>query len=261
VLKKIKSSVWKTFTFLDAKIKFPNLKSGEIGIQAGFDMDRIATTDLLTMDKREKPDGMILGIEADPRNIKRAKEYVKENQLNIELVLGGLFSEEGEVELLLGESKSSNQLTSIPIDETDYFTGELVTVPMKTLDTIVEELKIDIDKIGHISLTINGAEYFSLLGMTRILEESKNLNLTIVAGRHNESAYFDADGVADYIKIIELLEPYGFTIKFKRIHQLFWWGFVVKALLNRKWIYGQKNYGVVFAAKGNKELKWYQSFS
>jgi FkbM family methyltransferase len=259
MLRYFRTRIWKIFTHYDAIVKFPNLRRGEIGIQAGFDMDNLATTDLLSMYKRVKPEGMVVGIEADPRNIELGKEYIETNKLNIKPVFCGLFSDEGEVELVLGEKKGWNQLNNIPIDDTVSFTGDAFKVPMNTLDNIIEENNIDIKRIGHINLTINGAEYFSLLGMKKILTESDNLNLTVVAGRYDDSGY--VDGIPDYVKIIELLRQYGFSTKFKRIHELFWWGFIVKTILNRKWIYGKKNYGVVFASKGNKKHKWYQSFS
>ena len=120
-------------------------------------------------------------------------------------------------------------------------------------------MNIDFQKISHINLTINGAEYETLLGMNNILSEIKNLSLTIIAGRYDESGAIN--GKQDFEMILPLLHSYGFSTKFKRIHQLFWWGFVVKLFLNRKWIYNQRNFGVIMACKGNHQLKWYQSFS
>ena len=95
--------------------------------------------------------------------------------------------------------------------------------------------------------------------MKELLSSAKNLSLTIVAGRYDETGTIE--GEPDYVKIMRLLNEYGFTCTFKRMHQLFWWGFVVKLLLNRKWVFGKKNYGIIMAGKGTKKLKWYQSFS
>ena len=255
----LKQLIWKTFVKIDTTLKFPNLKEGETGIQLGFDMNAPVTTDLLLMYKRVKPSGMVLAVDADPDNIQKAKKLIAKNNLNIKVLHRAIYSEKGKVELLLGESASWNQLNNIPIDTTVKFTPVRVEVPMDTLDNIVKDMNIDIRKIGHINMTINGAEYFGLKGMHNILTQAENLNLTIVAGRYDESGMIN--GRPDHEMILELLKGYGFKTSFKRIHQLLWWGFFVKTLLNRNWIYGKQNYGIIFAAKGNKKLKWYQSFS
>ncbi|NOQ26136.1 MAG: FkbM family methyltransferase [Bacteroidales bacterium] len=259
MIKYIKQLVWKLFAKIDSIIKFPNLKKGEIGIQLGFDMKAPVTTDLLSIYKRIKPNGFVIGIDPDPQNIRVAQEIINKEKLNIKLIQKAIYSEKGECELLLGESASWNQLNNIPIDSTVQFTEEKIMVEMDTLDSIVNKLKLDINKIGHINFTINGAEYEALKGMHKILSEVKNINLTVVAGRYDESGTIN--NRPDFEVIIELLHKYGFTTKFKRIHQLVWWGFFVKTILNRKWIYGKNNYGIIMAAKGNKKHKWYQSYS
>lgn len=259
MFKFIKQSIWGVFVRIDSVLKFPNLKKGEIGIQLGFDMNAPITTDLFSMYKRVVPKGQVVGIDPDPGNIQIAQNKIDKEKLNIKLVQKAVYSEKGECELLIGESASWNQINNIPIDSTVLFTDEKIMVGMESLDNIVNELGIDIAKIGHINLTINGAEFGALKGMHQILSESKNINLTIVAGRYDESGTID--NRADYEIITEHLHKYGFTTKFKRIHQLFWWGFITKTVLNRKWIFGKKNYGVIMAAKGCKKITWYQSFS
>ncbi|MDA3953855.1 MAG: FkbM family methyltransferase [Bacteroidales bacterium] len=259
MLKYIKKIVWKVFVEIDTLLKFPNLKKGEIGIQLGFDIKAPVTTDLFSIYKRVKPNGLVVGVDPDPRNIQLAQVLIDKKNLNIKLIQKAIYSEKGECELLLGESASWNQLSNIPIDSTVKFTDETITVEMDSLDNIVKVLNIDINKIGHINFTINGAEFEALKGMHKILSEVKYINLTIVAGRYDESGTID--NRPDFEVIIEHLHKYGFTTKFKRIHQLLWWGFFVKTILNRKWIYGKKNYGVIMATKGNKKHKWYQSYS
>lgn len=259
MIRLLKQFIWKTFVQIDSVLKFPNLRNGEIGIQLGFDMKAFVTSDLFTMYRRIKPKGKIIGIDPDPRNINAAQKIIDKEKLNIRLIQKAIFSEKGECELLIGESASWNQLNNIPIDSTVRFTDEKIIVEMDSLDNIVNELNINIDKIGHINFTINGTEYEALKGMHKILSVAKDINLTIIAGRYDESGTID--NRPDFKVIIEYLHKYGFTTKFRRMHQLIWWGFVVKTLFNRKWIYGKNNYGVIMAAKGNKKIKWYQSFS
>ena len=80
-----------------------------------------------------------------------------------------------------------------------------------------------------------------------------------MAGRYDDSGTIN--GQPDFKVIKQLLQQYGFTTRFRRIHKLIWWGFIVNTLMKRKWIYGKKNYGIIMAAKGNKSIPWYQSFS
>lgn len=259
MIKFIQNIVWKCFIWFDEKLKFPNLKKGGIGIQVGFDMAAPLTSDLFLMYNRVKPRGLVIGIDPDPRNLKVAQHIIHNKNLNIDLIQKAVFSTKGKCELLLGESTSWNQLNNIPVDSTGSYTSDREVVEMDTLDNIVLEKDIDIYKIGHINLTINGSEYEALKGMHEILSKTTDLNLTIIAGRYDESGVID--GRPDYKVITKYLDQYGFKYKFKRIHQFFWWGFVAKTLLNRKWIYGKKNYGVIMAVKGEKKIKWYQSYS
>ncbi len=259
VIRSLKNTFWKLFIAVDANLKFPNLKNGETAIQLGFDMSAPITSDLFLITKRVGSIGKVIGIDPDPTNHKIAKEIIDKEKLNIQLIQKGTYSKKDITSFLIGEMSSWNQLKEVPKDSTVSFTGNEINVEIDTLDNIIETYKIDSLLISHINMTINGAEYASLLGMPKILSSSQNLSLTITAGRYDESGTID--GKPDYELIIPLLKSYNFDVKFKRIHQLFWWGFVVKFLIGRKWIFNQPNYGVIMASKGTKKNKWYQSFS
>ena len=250
---------WKLFTTIDAHLKFPHLKKGELGIQVGFDMAYPVTSDLFTMYKKVAPTGKVIGIDPDPDNHLIAQKIINNKNYSIQLIQKGTFNKKDDASLLIGTKSSWNQLNSIPKDSTVDFTEKEIKVEVDKLDNIIQEIGIDINKISHINLTINGAEYYTLLGMKKILSEAENLSLTIIAGRHDESGTIE--GKKDDELILSLLKTYGFEAKFKRINELFWWGFIVKTLVNRKWIYHQPNFGVIMATKGDKKLKWYQSFS
>lgn len=260
MIKAIKKSIWQIFKSIDSVLKFPNLKSGEIGIQLGFDMDAPITSDLFSMHRRVSPNGLVIGIDPDLSNLSKANEIIEKQNLNIELIHKAIFSLKGEVEMAFGEKPGWNQLKNIPLDSTVKYNDKSAIVPMDTLDNILAENDINPKKVAHVNITINGSEYYALQGMKNLLLKAKNINLTIVAGRYDESGYID--GVEDYKMITELLEKYGFNIRFKRINELFWWGFITKLCLNQTWVYGKKNYGIIMASKGKKKkLKWYQSFS
>jgi FkbM family methyltransferase len=255
----LKRLIWNSFVKIDSILKYPNLKKGDIGIQLGFDMNAPVTTDIFSMYNRVKSSGIVLAIDANPDNILRAEKVIKEKKLNIQLIHKAVSFEKGRVQLMQGENPSWNQLNNIPLDSSVKFLNTRLEVGMDSLDNIIKELNIDIQKIRHINLTINGSEYNALLGMTNILALSPDLAVTVVAGRYDETGTIN--GRPDNEVISELLHQYGFKTRFKRIHQLFWWGFIAKTLLNRKWIYGKKNYGVIMAVKGHKGIPRYQSFS
>jgi FkbM family methyltransferase len=259
VIRVLKNIFWKGFTSIDAQLKFPNLKKGEIGIQLGFDMTAPITSDLFSLHKKAAPNGLVIGIDPDPFNHQIAQPIINKNKYNIQLIQKGTYSKKDTTKFLVGEKSSWNQLKDVPKDSTVNFTDREIEVEIDKLDTIIGNLNFDFQKISHINLTINGAEYDTLLGMEKMLSEIENLSLTIIAGRYDESGTIN--GKKDYEMILPLLHSYGFTTQFKRIHQLFWWGFVVKFCLNRKWFFNQPNFGVIIACKGKHRVKWYQSFS
>ena len=259
MLRVIKNIFWKAFIAVDAKLKFPALKRGETAIQAGFDMSAPLTSDLFLLCRKTGSTGHVIGIEPDTRNISAANILVQKNKLPVQFIHKALFDKQGKMSLLLGEKASWNQLSNVPIDTGVPLTNESIEIEMDTLDHILEQNNIAIPTIGHINLTINGAEYGALKGMHRLLSEATNIGITIVAGRYDASGTID--GKPDQEVLIALLKGYGFNVTFRRMHQLFWWGFMVNTVLKRKWIYGKKNYGIIMAAKGNKQVRWYQSFS
>lgn len=259
-MKKLKLIFFQLFSYIDQLIKFPQLKKGQIGIQIGFDMNSAITSDLFEMSRKVGRKGLVLGIDPDEWNHEMAKAIIaKKNYGNIQLIQCGTFSEITKATFLFGKKSSWNQLGNIPIDETVDFSGREIEIQLDTLDNIINENNIDIDNVGHVNITNNGAEYYTLLGFEKNLRSATNLSLTIVAGRYDSSGKIN--GQADYIVIIEYLKSLGYKTKFKRIHQLLWWGFFVKLLINRKWIYNKNNYGVIFASKGKNRIPFYQSFS
>lgn len=255
----MKKLFWKIFIAIDRRLKFPMLNKGEIGLQLGFDMSAPVTSDLFLMANRVGTTGKVIGIDPDPANLVIAQKIIEQQHLPIQLINKAVYSEAGSMQLVLGEQASWNQLNNIALDETVSLSNNIITVAMDTLDHILHEQSLPIEQIGHVNITINGAEYGALLGMRNLLAHSTHLCITVIAGRYDSSGTIN--GVRDHKLIKQLLLDYGFKVKFRRIHKLFWWGFIVNTLIKRKWIYGKENYGVIMAAKGNKTIPWYQSFS
>jgi FkbM family methyltransferase len=255
----IKHIIFGVFVCIDRRLKFPNLKRGETAIQIGFDMSAPVTTDLFMMHQCVAPGGLVLGIDPMPSNHELAQQVINRKKMNIWLYRYATYSKPDTTTLLVAAKPSWNQLNNIPPDSSVDFCRPSVKVNMETVDHIIEKAGINSADISHINITNNGAEYATLLGMEKFLQDCKNLMITVVCGRYDETGTID--GRPDHELITELLARYGFKTKFRRIHQLFWWGFCTKLVLNRKWIYGKKNYGVLFAGKGEKKIRWWQSFS
>jgi len=259
-MRKIKDLFFHVFSIIDQYLKFPSLKRGETGIQIGFDMTSPITSDLFEMSRKVGKGGSVFGIDPDPWNHTVANDIISNRGIsNLNLLIAGTYSKKTKANFLFGERASWNQTDNIPIDETVKFSGEEVEVQLETLDDLLDQNGIDIKQVGHVNITNNGAEYHTLLGFERSLLKADDIALTIVAGRYDASGTID--GKPDYVVIQEYLNSLGFRTTFKRIHQLFWWGFCVRLLINRTWIYNKKNYGIVFAAKGNIKIPFYQSFS
>ncbi|NQT78548.1 MAG: FkbM family methyltransferase [Bacteroidetes bacterium] len=248
------------FNKIDGALKFPNLRKGEVGIQVGFDLSsKKLITDVLKMHYRVKNSGMVIAIDPDPYNHRMLESVIEERKLNIQLVQKATFSDQTTGKLTLGTRASYNKIDSIQTNSSPIYTDEKIEVELDTLDNIVRDLKLDYSKIAHISITNNGAEYETIKGMEEIINHCNNLNLTIASGRTTKMG--EKNGKRDYELILEFLSERGFKCKFFRINESFWWGVVNYLIIKRKWIFGKKRYGVIMASKGNRNLKFYQTFS
>ncbi len=255
----LKFLFFKIFNFITRNIKFPNLKKGEIGIQLGFDMSAPVTSDLFLMCKKATEKGLVIGVDPAIENHISAQKIIEKNNYSAKLVQKATFSEKGKTKIYKAKKAAWNQIENVQLSNKDLFTGESEIIETDLLDNIVNELDINIENIGHINITVNGAEYDTLLGMQNILSKSNNLNISVIAGRYTSTGTIN--GKPDYVAITDLLTSYGFKVIFKRINQLVFWGFFTKLLINRKWVYNKKNYGVIMAGKGTKKTKWFQSFN
>ncbi|SNT24273.1 methyltransferase, FkbM family [Ekhidna lutea] len=243
---------------IEGILRFPNLKSGEIGIQVGFDLSqKNLTSDLFRMSSRVSPTGMVIAIDPDPANHERLKEVMERKKLNFTLIQKATYSKKTSNKLILGTRSSYNKLDIVQSDSSPSYTNDSIEVEMDTLDNMVEALNIDYSLIKHICITNNGAEYETLLGMETIFEKCENLNLTIASGRTSKMG--EINGRRDHIVISEFLANKGFTSKLIRLNKSFWSGFVIHLIAKRKWVFNKKRFGFIIAARGDRKLKFYQS--
>jgi FkbM family methyltransferase len=251
----------KIHNFIDERLKFPNLKKGEVGIQIGFDLSSPnLTSDVWLMCNRVGKQGKVIGIDPDPANHEKIREIMNKYDAPVELALKATYSKTGKTKMVMAKRASWNKLDVIESEHSPNFTQELIDVNLDTVDNIIRDLNVNINSISHVNITNNGAEYDTLVGMKEILSKAKNISLTVIAGREGKMGVID--GKRDVDIISDFLKRYGFKFKYVKISQLFWWGFVHNLLLKRRCVYGKRNhYGVIMAHKGSKKTRVYQSFS
>ena len=247
--------------YIDRKLKFPNVKKGDTVIQIGFDMSsQNLTSDLFILREAVGKKGIVIGIDPDPLNHERVKKILNtKGWTNIQLVEKATWSEKKIIDMIVANRASHNILSNIDTDNIKNFTEKKIKVQCDSIDNIIQDLKLDINKISHINITNNGAEYSTLLGMENLLNQAKNISLTVIAGRTGSLGIIE--GKEDYILISDLLKSKKFTTKFYRLSELIWSVFFHYLLLKHKWYFGKKIMGVVFAVKGNKKIPFYQSYS
>lgn len=251
------SIVIKTLVKIEAALKFPNLKKGEIGIQIGFDLSsKNLTSDVFRMNSRNQNLGKIIAIDPDPFNHSKLQKIVDQKKLNIQLIQRATYSKKTTEKLILGTRSSYNKIEIVQGEKNSGHTDKNIEVEIDTLDNIIKDLGIDYSKIRHICITNNGAEYHTLLGMDVIFEKCKNLNLTIASGRPNKMG--EINGQRDHKIIMEFLKGKGFKSTLVRNSRSFWRGFVISLLVKRKWIFHKKTFGLIMSARGERKLKFYQ---
>ena len=157
----------KSLNSIDAFLKFPNLRKGEIGIQIGFDLSsKNLTTDVIKMTKRTTRSGKVIAIDPDPLNHSYLNEIIQKKSLNVECVPKGTFFEKTDEKLTLGVRSSYNVVSKLKAFNSPSYTDKTIEVELDTLDNIIQDLGItDYSKIRHINITNNGAEYQTLLGI------------------------------------------------------------------------------------------------
>lgn len=250
----------KTINWTDALLKFPNLRKGEIGIQVGFDLSsKNLTTDVMKMTCRTKKTGQVIAIDPDPFNHESIRPIIERKGLNVKLVQKATYSKQTTDKLIIGTRASHNKINRVEDDNSPAYTERNIEVNLDTLDNIVEELRLDYSKIRHINITNNGAEFETLLGMENILKKCNNINLTIASGRQNKMG--EINNKRDYEVIMAFLNERGFKCKMLRINQSFWWGVVNNLLFKRRWIFNKTRFGIIMASRGDRKIKFYQSFS
>jgi len=208
------------------------LRPGDTAIQAGVSTDTpwSQAFDIATAIKQ----GKLVAIEPDPRNQEILKTRFKRFSADIRLVPKATGEKKKTIGLYLGKNKS---WTRVPAPWKSYrkarFEKDVYKAQADTIDNILKEQKIPHKDVNFVNLTNNGAEFDTLKGMTRVLKESKDICVAVIAGaRGNTDALID--GRPDEEVIMDFLKKFGFRTRFRGFHEK------------------GKGFGYVIGVKGNK---------
>lgn len=184
-------------------------------------------SDLWTIARHMGPKGIIIAFEPTPGAVEKIEDIISVSNFkcNFHIVGKGLFSKkQNAVKFVEGKHTGLDRLRDIrdseswfdqPQDDT-----ELTTVATETLDNFLKEKNIDPKKVGYVNLTINGAEYDALQGMTNLLQESEDISITLACGRDYEGNGSNdigfINGEPDHIVIKRFMMSYGFKVKLHR---------------------------------------------
>jgi len=139
----------------------------------------------------------IIAIEADPYNYSQLVRNIKLNNLWSKIIPlnVALANDNGIIKLNLSEEGGEGH--SIVVN---YGKGSIEVLGLK-LDTVIDLLGIDPKDIDVIKIDVEGAEYFVLQGMEKVLKDGKPI---LVIEIWEDSKYKE--------KTLELLEKYGYKM-------------------------------------------------
>jgi FkbM family methyltransferase len=216
---------------------------GDTVMQVGFHFDKTSgSSQIIRFADAVGDTGTVIGIEPHPKSIEDLDRIVKQNKYkcNFITVNKATNSMRSKGHLWIGAKQSWSRIEELPgaadWENPPTITEDYIDVEMDTIDNILEEINMPPEQISLIKLTVNGAEYESLRGMTNTLNKNPNLALVVACGRQNEGhgegdiGYID--GQPDYLVISNFLSNYGFRVEFIRSRP--------------------NIFGFLFATKGNK---------
>ena len=155
--------------------------------------------------------GKVIAIEADPKNFDMLNENIKLNKFeNIKTLNCAVSSNKSKVKLSIPEKKAGHTIYSSIIPGRSP-TEKFIEVNANTLDNLLAENGISLERINWIKIDVEGAELEVLKGATNVLSKSKNIVLLIEI--HNIE-----DGKTLYEPIIDLLNNYNFKKEFEKIY-------------------------------------------
>jgi FkbM family methyltransferase len=123
-----------------------------------------------------------LFIEANPEAFKRLEENIADTSIEVKAVNCAISNQNGEVEFYVYSLPKSSSILPLKLYRNIYPNikeTQKLTVAVKTLDKLLEELNISPQEFNLLSLDIQGAELLALQGATNLLKHIEAINTKV----------------------------------------------------------------------------------
>lgn len=116
-------------------------------------------------------DGKIIAIEPSPNNFEYLQKNIsRQNNSNIQAFNLAAGDKDGHINFLIYQDASNSGMV-IPDGEVSKWPGNIITVPIKKIDSLLDE--IGTAKIDFVRMDVEGYEYHIFEGMKETLKKSK----------------------------------------------------------------------------------------
>lgn len=145
------------------------------------------------------PGSKVYSFEPDPLNFSLLADNLKlNNSKNVNIYQMAVSDREDIMKLYLYDNKNRGRHSLLPIND-----GQTIDVKTITLNSFVEEQKINPEKIKFLKIDIEGYEYFALSGAKNILKYVKTIQ------SEYSPTYMKRGGTTPEV-FLDLLYSYGF---------------------------------------------------
>jgi len=124
----------------------------------------------------------VLFIEANPEAFKRLEENIADASIEVKAVNCAISNQNGEIEFHVYSLPKSSSILPLKLYRNIYPNikeNKKLTVPAKTLDTLLKELNISPQEFNLLSLDVQGAELLALQGATNLLKHIEAINTKV----------------------------------------------------------------------------------
>ncbi|NEP42738.1 MAG: FkbM family methyltransferase, partial [Okeania sp. SIO2H7] len=124
----------------------------------------------------------VLFIEANPEAFKRLEENIAEVSVEVKAVNCAISDRNGETEFHIYSMPKSSSILPLKLYRNIYPNikeTQKLTLPVKTLDSLLQELDISPEEFNLLSLDIQGAELLALQGATNLLKHIEAINTKV----------------------------------------------------------------------------------
>ena len=159
--------LFKTHEPISTQIVKETLQKGMICLDIGANIGYYVTLESKVIGDH----GKIIAVEPSPLNFEFLKRNMeRQSTKNIQVFNFAAGDKTGQINFVMDENES-NSGRVISDDEVSKWSGQVSRLPVKTIDSFLEEIKID--KIDFLRMDVEGYEYHIFQGMKNTIKKSK----------------------------------------------------------------------------------------